>query len=378
MVIKGSARGGARQLAQHLARTDTNESARVVDMRDVAAADLRGALCEMDALGAALRTSRTLYHASINTRADEAMTPEQWAQSVDRLEAALGLTGQPRVIVAHRKEGREHVHIVWARTDLEHMRAIRADHNYRKHEDVARELEREFGHARVQGAHAEREGVERPERTPSHAEQQQAARSGITPQEAKAQLTEIWNRTDSGKAFAAAIAEQGWILARGDKRDLVVLDQAGEVHSLARRIEGVKVKDVRERMADVDAASLPSADEAKAMQRDRAAGQKPTSDQIQWEDELAAAAITKARGEVVGIPAPTPVATITTPEPRVAAATTDGGMMAQEREALRLARDRAEREAKMRQQQEKEERIRQLAEEARRALERSRGRGRSR
>lgn len=269
MVIKGSARGSPGQLAAHLKRTDTNEKMRVIEQRGVAAEDLTGALREMDAIGAALRTDRTLYHASINTRADERMTPAQWMAAIDRLEERLGFTGQPRVVVEHAKEGREHVHVVWARTDLEHMRAIRVDHNYRTHEEVARELEREFGHARVQGAHAERDGQERPARTPSHAEMQQAERNGLRPAEAKAEITEIWRRTDSGPAFAAALDEAGWILAKGDRRDFVVIDSAGEVHSLTRRVDGVKAADIRARMADVDRESLPRVSEAREMQEAR-------------------------------------------------------------------------------------------------------------
>jgi len=241
VVIKGNARGSPADLAGHLQRTDTNERMEVKELRGVVAQDLDGALREMDALGAALRTKRTLYHASINTRADEPLTDEQRLHAVNRLEKALGLAGQPRVIVVHEKEGREHCHVVWARTDLEHMRAIRCDHNYRTHEEVARALEREFGHEKVQGAHAERDDKERPDRTPSHAEMQQAERSGLSPKEAKAWITTLWQATDSGKAFAAALESQGWMLARGDKRDFVVIDRAGEAHSLARRIDGAKV-----------------------------------------------------------------------------------------------------------------------------------------
>jgi hypothetical protein len=266
VVIKGSARGGPAKLAVHLERTDTNEKMRVVEMRGVAAVDLDGALKEMDALGAALNTKRTLYHASINTRADETMTPGQWIASVDRLEERLGLTGQPRVIVEHKKEGREHIHIVWSRTDLEHMRAIRCDHNYRTHEEVARALEQEFGHARVQGAHAERDGKPRPDRTPSHADMQQADRTGLTPKQAKEQITALWRRTDNGQAFSAALSDAGWTLARGDRRDFVVIDPYGAVHSLARRVDGVAAKDVRERLADIDAGKLPSVAQVRAVQ----------------------------------------------------------------------------------------------------------------
>ncbi len=271
MVIKGSARGGPAKLALHLERTDTNEKMRVAEMRGVAAKDLNGALREMDALGAALNTHRTLYHASINTRGDERMTPEQKAVAIDRLEERLGLTGQPRVVVEHTKKDRDHIHIVWSRTDLEHMRAIRCDHNYRTHEQVARDLEREFGHARVQGAHVERDGKARPARTPGHDEMQQAERTGLSPREAKEWITGLWRATDSGKAFKAAIEGQGWALARGDRRDFVLIDRTGQVHSLARRVEGATAADIRSRMTDVDRDSLPGVTAAQKIARARPA-----------------------------------------------------------------------------------------------------------
>ena len=167
MVIKGTSCAGSRRLAIHLMRTDTNERAEVRELYGVAAENLRGALIEMEAVAAGTRSTKPFYHASINTRADESLTDEQRAYAIDRLEAELGLSGQPRVVVLHLKEGRAHCHIVWSRIDLERMRAISDSHNYRKHEVVSRELEREFGHERVQGAHVERDGKERPARTPS-------------------------------------------------------------------------------------------------------------------------------------------------------------------------------------------------------------------
>jgi Relaxase/Mobilisation nuclease domain len=268
MVIKGKSVAGAARLAKHLERTDTNERMEVKELRGVAAEDLRGALREMEAVASACpNCEKPFYHASINTRADERLTDAQRMQSIDRLEKELGLTGQPRAVVVHEKEGREHCHIVWTRIDIENLRTISDSFNYRKHELVARELEREFGHERVQGAHIEREGVERPKRTPSHREHQQAERTGIPPRLAQAHITKIWQQADSGAAFAKGLEESGWILARGDRRDFVVVDPKGGTHSLARRIEGAKVKDVRARLADVDIVGLPSVAEAKAAQR---------------------------------------------------------------------------------------------------------------
>jgi hypothetical protein len=280
VVIKGGARGDAAGLAAHLLRTDTNEAAAVVELDGMAATDLCDALREMAALAAGTRSTRPLYHASINASPDETLTAAQRATAITELERALGLTGQPRAVVEHMKANRIHWHVVWSRIDLTRMAAISDSHNYRKHEEAARRLEREFGHARVQGAHAERDPPplpddgstparrKRPTRTPSHAEMQQAERSGITPQDAKDTITALWRSTDSGKAFAAVIGATGWTLARGDKRDFVLIDRAGETHSLARRIDGAKAKDVRERMADLDAASLPTVDEARARQQE--------------------------------------------------------------------------------------------------------------
>jgi len=256
-------------LAVHLTRIDTNERVEVKEIRGVAAEDLRGALLEMEAVASGMRSTKPFYHGSINTLAEERLTDRQRNHAIDRLEAELGLTGQARVVVVHDKKDREHCHIVWSRIDLERMAAISDSHNYRKHEQVARDLEREFGHERVQGAHIEREGRERPKRTPSHAEMLQADRTGLSPNEAKEQITALWRSTDSGQAFASALKANGWVLARGDRRDFVVIDQKGGTHSLARRIEGANTKDIRERMADIDIRRLPSVTEAKDIQRAR-------------------------------------------------------------------------------------------------------------
>jgi Relaxase/Mobilisation nuclease domain len=295
MIIKGSSRAGGAALGVHLNRTDTNERVAVLELRGVSGLNLDEGLREMEALGAGTRCKSPLYHANIDPRADEVLTPQQWSQAVDALEAKLGLTDQPRAVVQHVKEGRAHVHVVWSRIDLENNRAISDSHNYRKHEEVARSLEREFGHARVQGAHVEREGKERPARTPSHAEMQQAGRSGLDPKAIKAEVTALWQQADSGKAFATALTAAGYTLARGEKRDFILVDQAGETHSLARRIDGAKAADIRAKLADVDQAKLPDAGAAKALQADRQAEQQRQAAQAAQKAEQARQAAEAAR-----------------------------------------------------------------------------------
>ena len=102
------------------------------------------------------------------------------------------------------------------------------------------------------------------ERTEEFWQKRASDRSGIDPADIKAELTDLWRKADSGQAFAAAVEERGYILAQGDRRTFCIVDMARDAHSLARRIEGAKVADVRDRFADIDAAKLPTVDEARA------------------------------------------------------------------------------------------------------------------
>jgi hypothetical protein len=271
MIIKGRSRSGADELAAHLARVDTNERMEVIEVRGTVAADVKGALREMVAVAVGTRCKSSLYHASVNVRAEERMDADQWRFAIDTLESKLGLIGQPRVVVMHEKLGREHVHIVWSRIDAARMCAISDSHNYRAHEEAARELERVFGHEHTQGAHHEREGVARPGRTASHADQQQASRHRMRLSDLTTEVTGCWRSTQNGVEFRAALEERGYLLGRGERRDFVLIDPKGGIHSLTRRIEGVRVAHLRERMRDIDLTSVPSVERAREMQSTRVA-----------------------------------------------------------------------------------------------------------
>ena len=271
MIIKGKSRAGPQQLATHLGNAEKNERVSLVETRGTIAQDLRGALVEMDAYAVGTKCERSLYHAAISPEPPHVLTPEQRAEAIDALEEKLGLDGHARVVVMHEKLGRQHIHVVWSRIDLAKMRSVSDSHNYRKHEEVARDLERRFGHDRVQGAHHEREGMERPDRTPSRAELQQQERTGITGKRVKEEVTAAFRTSDGPEAFRAALQERGYTLARGDRRDYVILDQKGGIHSLARRIDGMKAAELREFMAAMNPENVPNIEQAREIieERDR-------------------------------------------------------------------------------------------------------------
>ena len=289
MIVNGGSRADAQSLATHLLNQTKNERVAVLDVRGCLSTDLRGALVEMEESAEATRCRKPLYHANIDPDRKVRMTAAQWHRSIDALEEKLGLQDHPRAVVMHVKHGREHIHVVWNRIDLETMRAARDSHNYRKHELVARDLEREFGHERVQGAHIEREGKPRPERTAPKWAMQQGERLKIDPRHVKAQVQELWEASDSGRSFTAALNDRGFAIARGDRRDFIIVDQAGGVHSLGRSVD-TKAAEVRARMADVDRDALPTVEQAVEAMRVRQTTERTTATREAVGKEFAAAA----------------------------------------------------------------------------------------
>lgn len=261
MIIKGNSRGKPSQLGRHLKRLDTNERMEILssDYGD----DLSAALQDMQATAAATKGRKGLYHANVSPDAKYgSLTPEQWMRAADVLGEELGLSGQPRVVILHQKDGRGHIHVVWQRANLETRTLVSDSQNYAAHERASRRLEIELGHELTPGVHAKRDPNQpRPRAKMSHAEWQQYERTKLDPAERKATLTELYRASENGKAFAAAIQEKGYALAQGDRRALVVVDPAGDIHSLSRQIDGAKAKEIKEKLSDLEPAQLPKATE---------------------------------------------------------------------------------------------------------------------
>ncbi len=295
MIIKGKSRGLPQNLGTYLTENEENERAEVIEVRGTIAQDVPGALKEMDALASGTKCELPLYHAQISPEPPYRLNHAQRMTAVDSLEKRLGLEGHPRVVVVHEKKDREHLHVVWGRVNPNTLEVVSMSFNYRKNEEVARELERQFGHPRVQGAHAEREGAERPDRSPSRSELRQEERTGIKGAHVKAEVTAAFRASDSAEAFKTTLEGKDYMLAKGDRRDFVIVDRAGGIHSLARRIDGIKAAELREFMEPVDREALPSASTARDAQIDRSEGRRSAIDERTWDEKLSESAIAKEK-----------------------------------------------------------------------------------
>jgi len=269
VIVKGKSRGAGAQLGRYVMAQGKNEKVELLQVRGTIAGDASGAILEMESWALGTKCKNPFVHAQICPAPGETLTPEQWIQCADMLQASYGMDYDPaRVLTLHTKDGEQHLHAVYARIDPERMKAWRDSLMYPKHEAAAREIEREFGLQRVQGVFVERDpDTPRPERTPETWEARQGERLETNPRDFRQEVRDLFSQSDSGQAFAAALADHDITLCRGDRRDFVLLDEAGGVHSLGR-VLGKKAAPVRDFMADIDRDALPTVAEVRAQSRD--------------------------------------------------------------------------------------------------------------
>lgn len=273
MIIGGLQTGNTRWLAAHLQNAADNESIDLVEVTGTIARDIDGALVEFDAYTAGTRASEGVYACFINP--PEPLTRLQYAQALAHIEKRLGLEGQPRIVVFHVKNGREHCHIVWSRIDTRAMKAIQLSHDRQKLRRCARELAAAFG-LELPPNLADDRGAARWDEPPqpTRAEKAMEAVSGLSREERRALITQCYRMTDSAQSFQNALEVAGFMLARGDKRVFVVVDTAGDVHSLARQIDGAKTKEVKKKLEGLTLSLLPPVERARALMLQRAAAQQ--------------------------------------------------------------------------------------------------------
>jgi len=90
----------------------------VLEFRDVPLEYLENALRHMQELSNDTRGAKGFYHANIDPHTDYPITHALWERAADVPEKDLGFEGKPCVILLQEKHGREHIHILWARTDV--------------------------------------------------------------------------------------------------------------------------------------------------------------------------------------------------------------------------------------------------------------------
>lgn len=284
MILHGNQRAGACDLARHLLNNE-NEQVDVHELRGFIAEDLSSAFQEIHAVAKGTRAKQYLFSLSLNPPKNEHVSTRDFERAINHAEKLLNLNGQPRAVVFHVKNHRRHCHVVWSRINEQTMKAIPLPHTKRKLTSLSKDLYLHHGWQMPKGF------LNAQEKNPLNfnlAQWQQAKRIGKDPRKLKETLQNCWINNDGQVAFIHALKDQGYRVAKGDRRSIVVVDQYCEVYALNRWI-GIKLKAVKEKLSNLD--NIPSVHEvrqnvAQEMIMNLNAAQQITQQKIQQRKDI--------------------------------------------------------------------------------------------
>ncbi len=273
MILKGGSRRGANDLALHLSNEVDNERVAPAETRGMVADNLYDGFREWELICDQSNATEPFYSLSINPDPNQRdWTDEEWQKAIDTIENKLGLSGQPRAVIFHEKIGedgntRRHCHVVWSRIQFEDdkLKAVHMGQDYYKLRSCAQELAKTFKLTLPNGLKPENEKAKSANDNYDLGKSHGNGRDPQSIKERKVLLTKLWQEADTAKSFQEAIYNAGYVIAKGQKRGFVIVDQEGEVHSLARQIEGVKTKQIKVRLAEPN--TYPSVEQAKEQQK---------------------------------------------------------------------------------------------------------------
>ena len=233
MVIRGNTRGNGPQLAQYLTGSEQNDQVQIVEVADRLNADsdyLHQTLEAMSLTAELTKSPKGLYHAQINPAysEDRRMTADDWLQAADILGDQLGLTGQRRVVVLHTKKNRTHAHVVFERYNHQTGKVISNSFSRLAQDRARKEMERVFEHAPTPHRNTNRAAL-------------------------KEEMTKLWQDTTTGPDFIQSVYDNGYLIAAGVPRHpFMVVDDTGRSFDLVRQLDGIRIKEVRQRLRNVD------------------------------------------------------------------------------------------------------------------------------
>jgi len=304
MICKGTTHNNGARLASYITTGKKGERAELWELRGFEATDIKDAFRDVHVMADGTKCEQPFFHVQVRNREGETLTRQQWEHTADRIERMLGLKDQPRAIAFHIDEqsGCEHMHVVWSRIHEETLTAIPLPFFKDRLKKLSRELEMHFALDPVTN---QREGQIK--YAPTRAEEEQARRLGLNIHDVRNTIRACYERSDCGASFQAALEHEGMALAQGERRDFVVIDEAGGIHALGKRILDVTAAKVRDRLSDLSRDELPTIEMARAFVHDLGLAKNGTGMPAQpwdrdredraWQEAVINAAIKKEEAE---------------------------------------------------------------------------------
>lgn len=262
MIAKGVTHRDGAILARYLVTGKKRERAELWELRGFACSGIVAAFRSVHVMAAATKCTAPFFHLSVRNRDEERLDRSQWEYVANSIERMLGLTGQPRAVAFHTAEdtGHSHMHIAWSRINEETLTAKPLPFFKHRIKQVCRQLEEHFGLTPVPN---QREGSIR--FAPTRDEEEQARRLQVDVHATRETIRDCFDRSDCGRSFRDALAQERLMLARGDRRDFLIVGREGGIHALSKRILGVSAAEIRNRLADLSVELLPTLERARKL-----------------------------------------------------------------------------------------------------------------
>ena len=193
-------------------------------------------------------TAGAVYTFSLSYHEEQNPTEQDMKNDAFSALEFLGLKDHQAVMVAHNDTDHPHVHVICNLVNPVNGRTKQMSLDRNKFSEWAEEHERKHGKIycpeRVKNNEKRRQLKLENE---GHAKSDTERKSGFVKHREKkidkGQIQNLYQQSDSAKAFQAALKDAGYELAKGDRRGLVLVDNTGKVHSLSRQMKGLWKKD---------------------------------------------------------------------------------------------------------------------------------------
>ena len=265
VAARGSSFVGAGQYYLHDKNADTQDRVGWVHTRNVPTHDPEKALkwmaytaCNAEKIKQEYGTSKVgrksdgkpVYSYSLSWHEADKPSREEMEKAANQTIDKLGLNHHEAIIVAHRDTKHPHVHVVCNLVDpntgktksmscdrlvlskwaMDHDKAHGRDHcperikNQQKREDEKKFIK-----------HRSKEDPRAKE------------------------IRGLYEQSDGGKAFQAALKEEGYELTQGNKGRITLVDHNGQIFALSRQLKGQRAKDIKAKLNDIDFKELRKA-----------------------------------------------------------------------------------------------------------------------
>lgn len=168
-----------------------------------------------------------------------------WEKQVLEALKIQGLDGHQWYAVGHNDTDHDHAHVVVNLVNHQDGRIADLSDNHKKLQVWALEYSKEYEKGKDYTPQREANARKREEGQRTKYAEQQLREKGL--------IRQLYEYSDNGQSFAAALKHYNLHLAHGDRRGLVVVNEQGKAYSLTRQLDKQSRKDVEQKLGDLSA-----------------------------------------------------------------------------------------------------------------------------